>query len=82
MLVFYIVMQELVGDLVATYVRSKTMQLHPAMLIIAVLALAAAFGIVGALIATPLVGFIKAYYEEFWLADRRLTRTRLIRRWK
>jgi len=31
------------------------------------LALASAFGLIGALIATPLTAFVKAYYETFYV---------------
>ncbi len=52
------------------------MQLHPAVLLFAVLAMAAtAFGFVGALFATPIAGIVAGFVEAFYLprqAERNL----------
>ena len=69
-LLFYVAMNEFMGDFVVPRVRASTMDLHPASVLAAMLLLAGAFGIVGALIATPIAAFIKAYYEEFYLSGR------------
>ena len=45
------------------------MNLHPVSTLFVMLAMASAFGLTGALIATPLTAFIKAYYETFILAE-------------
>jgi hypothetical protein len=37
-------------------------------LLFVTLAMVAAFGVIGAIIASPVAGFVKAYYEEFYLA--------------
>lgn len=66
-LIFYLVLNEIMGDLVMPKVRSSTMNLHPVSSLFVMLAMGSAFGLVGALIATPLTAFIKAYYEEFFL---------------
>ncbi len=66
-LIFYLVLNEIMGDLVMPKVRASTMNLHPVSSLFVMLAMASAFGIMGALIATPLTAFIKAYYEEFFL---------------
>jgi putative permease len=65
---FYLIMNELMGDLVMPRVRSSTMNLHPVSSLFLMLVMASAFGLPGALIATPLTAFIKAFYEEFYLA--------------
>lgn len=67
--IFYIVLQN-VFNLVTPLIQGQTMNLHPVSLIFAVLAMSAAFGLVGALIATPLAALIKAHYEEFALRGR------------
>ncbi len=67
-LVFYVAIQELTGSFIAPTVRAKQMDIHPVSIIFAVLALGSAFGLLGALIATPVTGFIKAFCEEFYLA--------------
>ncbi|MBW3625219.1 MAG: AI-2E family transporter [Armatimonadetes bacterium] len=69
-LVAYFVMNEFATLILKPLVRSSVMELHPASLIIAVVAGAAAFGPLGAFIATPVAGIIKAYYEEFFIRRR------------
>jgi predicted PurR-regulated permease PerM len=64
--VFYIVLDEIIGDFVIPRIRSKTMKIHPVSLLVMLLAMTAAFGVLGAFISTPLAAFIKAYYEVFY----------------
>jgi len=64
--VFYIVLDEIIGDFVIPRIRSKTMKIHPVSMLVMLLAMTAAFGILGAFIATPLAAFIKAFYETFY----------------
>jgi putative permease len=64
--VFYLVLDEIIGDLILPRIRSKTMKIHPVPILVMLLAMTAAFGIMGAFIATPLAAFIKAYYEVFY----------------
>lgn len=66
--VWYMVMNELAGDFLAPLVRSKAMELHPVSQLFMVLAMGSAFGFLGALLATPVAGIGKAFYEEFYLA--------------
>jgi predicted PurR-regulated permease PerM len=68
--IFYMVMNELMGDLVVPRIRASTMDLHPVSVLFVMLVMAAGFGVVGALIATPITAFIKAYYEEFYLRSQ------------
>lgn len=66
-LIFYLVLNEIMSDFVMPKVRASTMNLHPVSSLFIMLPMGSAFGIMGALIATPLTAFIKAYYEEFFL---------------
>ena len=68
-LIFYIVFDEISGDFLMPKIRASTMNLHPVSTLFVMLAMASAFGLIGALIATPLTAFIKAYYETFILAE-------------
>jgi predicted PurR-regulated permease PerM len=68
-LVFYVAFDEISGDFLMPKIRSSTMNLHPVSTLFVMLAMASAFGLTGALIATPLTAFIKAYYETFILAE-------------
>ena len=63
---FYIALDELIGDFIIPRIRSKTMKIHPVSILVMLMAMTAAFGVMGAFIATPLVAFVKAYYEVFY----------------
>jgi putative permease len=64
---FYLASNELLGNLVAPRVRGAAMQLHPVLLLFFTLAFALAFGVLGAIVATPAAAFFSAYYGEFYL---------------
>ena len=64
---FYLATDELMADFIMPKVRSKTMKIHPVAILFAVMAMGVAFGFIGLLLATPLTGIIKAYYEVFWV---------------
>jgi putative permease len=65
---FYWAISEILGNFVAPRIQASTMKLHPVFLLFVTLAMVAAFGVLGAVIASPVAGFIKAYYDEFYLA--------------
>jgi putative permease len=64
--IFYIGLDEIIGDFIIPRIRSRTMKIHPVSILVMLLAMTAAFGVMGAFIATPLTAFIKAYYETFY----------------
>jgi putative permease len=64
---FYLVSTEILGSVVAPKIRGATMQLHPVLLIFFTVAIANAFGVLGALVATPAAAFASAFYSEFYL---------------
>jgi len=64
---FYIVTGEILGSIVAPKIRGQTMQLHPVLIIFFTLAFALAFGVFGAIVATPAAALFSAYYGEFYL---------------
>lgn len=66
-LVFFLILNELVSDFLMPKLRASTMNIHPVSSLFMLLAGAAAFGLIGALLATPLSAIIKAYYEQFYL---------------
>jgi putative permease len=69
-LIFLIVLDEIMGDIILPRLRSKTMNIHPVSTFFILLVMAAAFGVVGVLLATPLTAIIKAYYEVFFTAHQ------------
>ena len=66
--VFFISLDEVLGDFVMPKIRSNTMNIHPTSILFLVLAVTSAFGLIGAIMATPLAAFIKAFFEEFYLS--------------
>ena len=72
---FYIVLDEIIGDFILPRIRSNTMKIHPVSILIMLLAMSAAFGVMGAFIATPLTAFIKAFYETFYQKKQDNVRT-------
>lgn len=68
---FYLVMNEILGNFVAPPIRGQTMQLHPVLLLFFTLAFALAFGVLGAIVATPAAAFFAAFYSEFYIKRRR-----------
>lgn len=67
-LLFFLALNELTADFLMPKLRSKTMNIHPVSLLFLLLAMGTAFGLMGALLATPMAAIIKAYYQEFYLA--------------
>ena len=61
-------MSEPLGDFVAPRLWSATMRLHPAFLLFMILSMAVVFGAAGVVIAVPVAAFLKAYFDEFYLA--------------
>ncbi|HZF95876.1 MAG TPA: AI-2E family transporter [Allosphingosinicella sp.] len=70
---FYLISNEILGNVVAPRIRGTTMQLHPVLLLFFTLAFALAFGLLGAVVATPAAAFFSAYYGEFYLKRRPAT---------
>jgi predicted PurR-regulated permease PerM len=68
-LIFYLALDEVLGDFVMPRLRSNTMKIHPVSGIFLLLAMGSAFGLLGALLSMPLAAIIKAYYEEFYLSN-------------
>lgn len=72
--VFFLVMNETTGNLIAPPIRGKTMKLHPVSMIFAMAALGYAFGLLGAIMSVPITAFVKAFYDEFYGRDHPQTK--------
>jgi predicted PurR-regulated permease PerM len=68
-IIFFLALDEVLGDFVMPRLRSTAMNIHPVSSIFLLLAMGSAFGLMGALLSTPLSAIIKAYYEEFYLSN-------------
>ena len=65
--IFFLALNEVMGDFVMPKLRSSTMSIHPVSTLFMMLAMTSAFGFVGALLATPMAAIIKAYYYSFYV---------------
>jgi putative permease len=69
-LLFYWLLSEFLGNFVAPKIRAETMHLNAVYILFMTLAMAYAFGLLGVLIASPVAGFLKAYFDEFYLNNQ------------
>jgi putative permease len=67
--VFFLALDEVMGDFILPKLRSNSMNIHPVSTLFILLAMGAAFGVMGALLATPMAAIIKAYYEAFFIKN-------------
>lgn len=65
-LLWYIALQQFVNNVLAPPIRASAMQIHPVSEIFMVLALSLAFGVLGAIIASPAVVIVKSIYGAFY----------------
>lgn len=66
---FYLIMDEILGDFVIPKLNANKINLHPVASLFFVLSMGYAFGLMGALIATPTAIIAKVCYEEFYLSN-------------
>lgn len=62
----YLAVQALEGNVILPLVMSQGMKLHPAALIFSMLLSVAAFGVLGVLIAAPLVAILGILHDEIY----------------
>jgi predicted PurR-regulated permease PerM len=70
-LVFFLVLDEVLGDFIMPRLRSSSMNLHPVTIMVFLLVMGSAFGFTGILLSTPLAALMKSFYEEFYLAGQK-----------
>ncbi|MCX2476944.1 AI-2E family transporter [Pedobacter sp. MC2016-05] len=63
-MIFFLILNELISDFLMAKLTSSTMNIHPMSNLYMLLAGAAAFGLIGALLATPLAAMIKVDKPE------------------
>jgi predicted PurR-regulated permease PerM len=69
-LLFYLGLTLVCGNVIAPWLRGRTMDLHPVTIIVAIVALGALYGPLGVLLAAPVAGFGVAFWDAFYLAGR------------
>ncbi|MYA19105.1 MAG: AI-2E family transporter [Chloroflexi bacterium] len=65
----FVLVQQLENNLLVPRIQSQAVDLHPAIIILLLVAAGAVFGFIGLLVVVPLTALLR---ELFWYADRRL----------
>jgi putative permease len=68
---FFLALDEVLGDVVMPRLRSSAMNLHPVTILVFLLVMGSAFGFTGVLLSTPMAALMKSFYEEFYLAGQK-----------
>jgi predicted PurR-regulated permease PerM len=68
-LAFYLVIQQLEGNVIMPLVQRRTVHLPPALTIVAVLVMERVFGIVGVFVATPILAVVMVLIKMLYLHD-------------
>jgi predicted PurR-regulated permease PerM len=68
-LIVYILVQQIEGNLIIPLVMSRTVRLHPAVIAIGVVVVGQLFGIVGLFVAVPIISAIAILTEEYWIKE-------------
>jgi predicted PurR-regulated permease PerM len=68
-LIVYVVVQQVEGNLVIPLVMSRTVRLHPAVIAIGVVVVGQLFGIVGLFVAVPIISTMVILTEEYWVRE-------------
>jgi len=68
--VVFIVANQLEGNLLSPLILSRSTNLHPLTVLLAIMAGLGLFGLVGALLAVPTVAFVKVILEDYVLSRR------------
>jgi predicted PurR-regulated permease PerM len=72
----YVLVQQVEGNLTIPLVMSRTVKLHPAVIAVGVVVVGQLFGLLGLIVAVPILSLIVILVEELWInpmeeADRR-----------
>lgn len=65
-LLFYVVLNQIMGTFVMPRLLASKMNIHPVSTLFMLLVMGTAFGLTGALLTVPVTAIIKAYYEAFY----------------
>jgi predicted PurR-regulated permease PerM len=63
----FIIIQQIEGNLLQPIVMSRAVDLHPALVVFAILVMGTLFGLVGVLLAVPLMAALQVLVRELWV---------------
>ncbi len=66
-LAVYVIVNQIEGNLILPLVMARTVDMHPALVAIGVLVMAQLFGLIGVIIAIPLISLVIILVQELWV---------------
>jgi predicted PurR-regulated permease PerM len=63
----FVIIQQIEGNILQPLVMSRAVDLHPALVVFALLVMGTLFGLVGVLLAVPLVAAVQVLVRELWV---------------
>jgi len=66
-LIVYLVVNQIEGNLILPLIMARTVDMHPGVVAIGLLVMAALFGLIGVLIAIPLLSLAVITVEALWI---------------
>ncbi len=64
----FVIIQQIEGNILQPVLMSRAVDLHPALVIFAILTMGTLFGIVGVFVAVPLVAVVQVLVRELWVS--------------
>ena len=64
----FIIIQQIEGNILQPVLMSRAVDLHPALVVFAILTMGTLFGIVGVFLAVPLVAVVQVLVRELWVS--------------
>ena len=66
-IIAFVIIQQIEGNILQPILMSRAVDLHPALVIFAILTMGTLFGIVGVFVAVPLVAVLQVLVRELWV---------------
>jgi len=66
-IIAFVIIQQIEGNILQPLLMSRAVDLHPALVIFAILTMGTLFGIVGVFLAVPLVAVVQVLVRELWV---------------
>lgn len=67
-IIAFVIIQQIEGNILQPLLMSRAVDLHPALVIFAILTMGTLFGIVGVFLAVPLVAVVQVLVRELWVS--------------
>jgi predicted PurR-regulated permease PerM len=77
-LIVYLVVNQIEGNLLLPLIMARTVDMHPSVVSIGLLVMAALFGLIGVLIAIPLMSLAIILVEALWIEPQEARAERVV----